>query len=114
MRVYQQQPFYRHLADSTSVCHAPKNYNQCHHGNRLIDPGFSLEEIHEMLDGIERSLSRLKAANLPHDKHMPMAYIPEAVSVFMEFDMNGVLPNLGINPSVANKLKNIDARLRAP
>ncbi|WP_246724012.1 hypothetical protein [Rhizobium leguminosarum] len=79
----------------------------------MIDPGFSLEEIHEMLDGIERSLSRLKAANL-HDKHMPMAYIPEAVSVFMDFDINGVLPNLGINPSVANKLKNIDAKLRAP
>jgi hypothetical protein len=60
----------------------------------LIEPGFSLEEIHEMLDGIERSLSRLKAANL-HDKRMPMTYIPEAVSVFMDFDMNGVWSSPG-------------------
>jgi hypothetical protein len=79
----------------------------------LSDLGFSLEEIHEMLDGIEQSLSRLKAANL-HDKLMPMTYIPEAVSVFMDFEMNGVLHSLGINPSVANKLKNFDAKLRAP
>ncbi|ARM86473.1 hypothetical protein RHEC894_CH00112 [Rhizobium sp. CIAT894] len=66
-----------------------------------------------MLDGIERSLSRLKAATL-HQKYMPMTYIPEAVSVFMELEMNGVLHSLGINPSVANKLKNFDAKLRAP
>ncbi|MBX4972629.1 hypothetical protein HJB73_04095 [Rhizobium lentis] len=66
-----------------------------------------------MLDGIERSLSRLKAATL-HQKYMPMTYIPEAVSVFMDFEMNGVLHDLGINPSVANKLKNFDAKLRAP
>ncbi|WP_245339489.1 hypothetical protein [Rhizobium sp. CIAT894] len=79
----------------------------------MTDPGFSLEEIHEMLDGIERSLSRLKAATL-HQKYMPMTYIPEAVSVFMELEMNGVLHSLGINPSVANKLKNFDAKLRAP
>lgn len=79
----------------------------------MIDPGFSLEEIHEMLDGIERSVRRLKAATL-HQKYMPMTYIPEAVSVFMEFEMNGVLQDLGINPSVTNKLKNFDAKLRAP
>ncbi len=83
------------------------------HGSRLTDPGFSLEEIHEMLDAIEQSLSRLRAANL-HDKLMPMAYIPEAVSVFMDFEMNGVLYDTGINRSVANKLKTFDAKLRAP
>ncbi|PDT14324.1 hypothetical protein CO670_23850 [Rhizobium sp. J15] len=66
-----------------------------------------------MLDGIEQSLSRLKAATL-HQKYMPMTYIPEAVSVFMELEMNGVLHSLGINPSVVNKLKNFDAKLRAP
>ncbi len=84
-----------------------------HHGNSLIDPGFSLEEIHEMLDAIEQSLSRLKAANL-YDKVMPMSYIPEAAAVFIDMDMNGTLHSLGINPSVANKLKTFDARLRAP
>ncbi|WP_246084991.1 DUF1380 domain-containing protein [Rhizobium glycinendophyticum] len=79
----------------------------------MIDPSFSLEEIHEMLDGVERSLSRLKAANL-HDKLMPMTYIPEAYSVYVDLDLNGVLHSIGINQSVVNKLKNIDAKLRAP
>ncbi|MCZ7466413.1 hypothetical protein [Rhizobium rhizogenes] len=79
----------------------------------MIDPGFSLEEIHEMLDAIERSLSRLKAANL-HNKLMPMTYIPEAYSVHVDLDLSGVLPSIGLNQSVANKLKNIDAKLRAP
>jgi hypothetical protein len=82
-------------------------------GLRLTDPGLSLEEIHEMLDGIERSLSRLKAANL-HNKIMPMSYIPEAYSVHADLDLNGVLHSIGLNQSVANKLKNIDAKLRAP
>ncbi|TPP11995.1 hypothetical protein FJQ55_00710 [Rhizobium glycinendophyticum] len=66
-----------------------------------------------MLDGVERSLSRLKAANL-HDKLMPMTYIPEAYSVYVDLDLNGVLHSIGINQSVVNKLKNIDAKLRAP
>ncbi len=79
----------------------------------MANPGFSLEEIHEMLDGIERSLSRVKAANL-HNKLMPMSYIPEAVSVYMEFDLNDLLHHIGINQSVANKLKSFDAKLRAP
>lgn len=95
------------------MCHAAKYHNPRRYGNRLSDPGFSLEEIHEMLDGIERSLSRLKAANL-HNKLMPTTYIPEAVSVFMDFELNGVLHDLGINTSVVNKLKNFDAKLRAP
>ncbi|MDP9569793.1 UNVERIFIED_ORG: hypothetical protein J2W66_000253 [Agrobacterium larrymoorei] len=79
----------------------------------MTDPGFSLEEIHEMLDGIERSLSRLKAANL-YDKLMPISYIPEAYLVHVELDLHGVLHSIGLNQSVANKLKNIDAKLRAP
>jgi len=66
-----------------------------------------------MLDGVERSLSRLKAANLDN-KLMPMSYIPEAYSVHVDLDLNGALHSIGLNQSVANKLKNIDAKLRAP
>lgn len=43
-----------------------------------------------------------------------MTYIPEAVSVFVDFETNGMLHDIGINPSLLNKLTNIDAKLRGP
>lgn len=77
-----------------------------------IDPGFSLEEIREMLTAVGRSLSRLQAVDLG-DKLMPVTYVPEAVSVYEAFDARGILHAFDLNPSVANKLKNHDAKLRA-
>ncbi|MCQ1834862.1 hypothetical protein [Neorhizobium galegae] len=79
----------------------------------MIDPEFSPEEIREMLKGIGRSLSRLQAVNL-HDKLMPMTYVPEAVAVYEAFDARGILHAFGVNPSVTHKLKNHEAKLRAP
>lgn len=79
----------------------------------MTDPGFSLEEIHEMLDSLEQSLNRLKAANL-YSKSMPMSYISEAASVFMEFESAGVLHSFGVSRSIANKLRNFDAKVSAP
>lgn len=67
-----------------------------------------------MSKGIERSLSRLRASNLNERQQMPMTYIPEAVSVFVDFETKGVLHGIGINPSIVNKLTNIDAKLRGP
>jgi len=45
---------------------------------------------------------------------MPMTYIPEAASVFAKLAANDVYDDLGINPLLAPKLKDIDARVRGP
>ncbi len=45
---------------------------------------------------------------------MPMSYIPEAASVFAKLAVNGAFDELGINPSLAPELKDIDARVRGP
>jgi hypothetical protein len=79
----------------------------------LTDRAFSLEEIHEMQLGIQRSLSRLKAVKVD-EGHMPMSYIPEAASVFAKLAANGAFDDLGINPILAPKLKDIDATVRGP
>ena len=79
----------------------------------MTDHGFSPEEIDEMLVGIQRSLSRLRAVKVD-EGYMPMTYIPEAASVFAKLAANGIFDDLGINPLVAPKLKDIDARVRGP
>ncbi|OCJ15293.1 hypothetical protein A6U87_24420 [Rhizobium sp. AC44/96] len=66
-----------------------------------------------MLLGIQRSLSRLKAVKVD-EGHMPMSYIPEAASVFAKLAVNGAFDDLGINPILAPKLKDIDATVRGP
>ncbi|RDJ16941.1 hypothetical protein B5K06_00720 [Rhizobium grahamii] len=63
--------------------------------------------------GIQRSLSRLKAVKI-EEGFMPMSYIPEAASVFAKLAVNGAFDDLGINQSLAPKLKDIDARVKGP
>jgi hypothetical protein len=79
----------------------------------LTSHGFSPDEIDEMLVAIRQSLSRLKAVKVD-EGYMPMTYIPEAASVFAKLAVNGAFDDLGINPSLAPKLKDIDARVRGP
>jgi hypothetical protein len=66
-----------------------------------------------MLDAVERSLQRLASANL-YNKKMPMTFILDGASVFIDLDLAGVLPHIGISASIANKLKNLEAELPAP
>ncbi|TCV55157.1 hypothetical protein [Agrobacterium tumefaciens] len=77
-----------------------------------MEHGFSIEEIHEMLDGVERSLTKLRSANL-HSKAMPVSFISDAVSVIYELDSAGVLTSAGITRTLAIKLKNFDGSLQA-
>ncbi|MGZ2385208.1 hypothetical protein [Rhizobium brockwellii] len=72
----------------------------------------SIEEIHEMLDSVERSLSRLRSANL-HSKSMPLSFISDGIGAIYQLESEGVLSNAGINRTLAIKLKNLDGQLPA-
>lgn len=84
---------------------------QCTGGDGM-DHGFSIEEIHEMLDSVEVSLTRLRSANL-HSKPMPVTFISDAVSAIYQLESEGVLASAGINRSLGNKLKNLDGKIPA-
>jgi hypothetical protein len=77
-----------------------------------MDHGFSIEEIHEMLDSVEISLTRLRSANL-HSKPMPVSFISDAVSAIYDLDNEGVLGSAGISRTLAIKLKNLEGKLPA-
>jgi hypothetical protein len=77
-----------------------------------MDHGFSIEEIHDMLDAVERSLTRLRTANL-FSKQMPVTFISDAVSVVYDLDQAGVLGATGISRTLALKLKNLDGTMAA-
>ncbi|MBD9621476.1 hypothetical protein IB279_00815 [Ensifer sp. ENS06] len=65
-----------------------------------------------MLDAVDRSLSRLRGANL-YTKRMPISFITDGVSVIYDLDSAGVLGSIGISNTIANKLKNLDGTLQA-
>ncbi|WGI74534.1 hypothetical protein QC756_01315 [Sinorhizobium meliloti] len=65
-----------------------------------------------MLDAVERSLSRLRRANL-YTKRMPLSFISDGVGVIHDLDYAGVLGSVGISNTIANKLKNFDGTLQA-
>ena len=77
-----------------------------------MNHAFSIEQIHEMLDGVERSLTRLRSANL-HSKVMPTSFISDGVSVIYDLDLEDMLGSAGISRTLANKLKNLDGSLPA-
>lgn len=77
-----------------------------------MDHVFSLEEIHEMLDGVERSISRIRTSNL-YSKDMPVSFISDGVNVLYDLDFAGVLGSTGINNTLARKLMDLDGSIRA-
>ncbi|MEP9389430.1 hypothetical protein [Mesorhizobium sp. KR9-304] len=77
-----------------------------------MDHSFTLEEIHEMLDATERSISRIRSSNL-YSKQMPVSFISDGVSVFYDLDEAGVLGSTGINATLSRKLKNLDGSVAA-
>jgi hypothetical protein len=77
-----------------------------------MDHGLSIDEVHEMLDAVERSLTKLRSANL-YNKAMPVSFIGDGVSVIYELEGAGILNSVGISSSILNKLKNLDGRVSA-
>lgn len=88
------------------------NISEKYDSRGLMDHGFTIEEIHEMIDAVEISINRLRSSNL-HSKKMRVAFISEGVSVIYDLDGAGVLGSTGINNSLARKLKNLDDFLPA-